>query len=66
MKISNKLTVENQAAYQCVNCKNEVHLLGNTIEAPKICGNCDHTIFNMLWAQKITTQTSVEPIPKAP
>lgn len=58
--IEPKLVVELQAEYLCKNCGNHVRLIGNSIDAPVVCGNCNSGPFVKLWSQKITTQTTIE------
>lgn len=59
-KITPKLVVETQAAYLCNNCGNQIIVMANLPTAPTQCGNCDGTSIQKLWAQKITTHTTVE------
>lgn len=57
-----KQSCEIQAAFQCQNCLVQITTMSFKMVVPDICGNCNHEVFKMLWAQKLSIQTVVTPL----
>lgn len=62
LAVKTKQSCEIQAAFQCENCFFQVTTMSFKLLVPDVCGNCDHTVFRKLWAQKLAINTVVTPL----